>query len=324
MIDRYTHISQAVVDQPWAIVPEVYARMVALLELRQAGITLTKEDIEARIGGAGRERPETQIAQGVGVISMMGVIAQRMNLFSAISGGTSVEQMTSEFRALHDDREVKAIVFAIDSVGGSVYGIEEFANEIRAARGKKPIVAVADSLAASGAYWLGSQADEFVVTPSGDVGSVGVVMAHTDVSAASEKAGIKTTLISAGKYKTEGNPYGPLSEEAIAFRQERVTQAYAKFVRAVAAGRGVSEAAVRTGFGEGRIVSSDDALALGMVDRVATFDATLARLQQTPAQPSSPLAPRADTTQEPPLAATVQDRARDADRQRMALALLDL
>ena len=112
-----------------------------------AGVTLTRADVEARIGGSGRDRPETTVVDGIGVISMFGVLAQRMNLFASISGGTSTEQMAAEFRTLVDDREVRAIVFAIDSVGGSVYGIDELATEIRASRGRKPIIAHADSMA---------------------------------------------------------------------------------------------------------------------------------------------------------------------------------
>jgi signal peptide peptidase SppA len=235
-----------------------------------------------------------------------------MNLFGRMSGGTSTELMAAEFRELLRDTQVKAILFDINSPGGTVYGIPELAEEIRAARGVKPIVAVADALAASGAYWLGTQADELYVTPSGDVGSIGVVTAHTDLSAAAEKAGVKTTLVSAGRFKTEGNPYQPLGEEAYAHLKDRVDALYTTFVRDVARGRGVSDAVVREGFGQGRLVSATTARDLGMVTGIQTFDATLAKLQQLPTPRTSlPLAPRAsvDTPQEPS-PATGQDPRR--------------
>jgi len=305
-LDRYSHITQAVFDQPWAIVPETFAKIVDLVQLRNAGITLTRADVEARIGGAGRDRPETEVVDGVGVVSMFGVIAQRMNLFASISGGTSTEQMAAEFRALLDDRDVRAILFAIDSPGGSVYGIDELASEIRASRGIKPIIAHANPKAASAAYWLGAQADEFVVTPSGDVGSVGVVSAHTDLSGTAEKTGIKTTLISAGRYKTEDNPYEALSEEGRAYLQARVDETHARMVRAIAAGRKVSDATVRAGFGEGRVLGAEAALAAGMVDRIEPFEATLARLQGRARQAPSaaPLRASADPVRQEPSAAT--------------------
>ena len=90
--------------------------------------------------------------------------------------------------------------------------------------------------------------------------------------------GIKTTIVSAGKYKAEGVPFAPLSAEAHDALQGLVDQYYAAFVQAVAKGRGVSLASVKGGFGQGRLVRSEDALAQGMVDRVATLDETIARL----------------------------------------------
>jgi len=117
-----------------------------------------------------------------------------------------------------------------------------------------------------------------IVTPSGEVGSIGVVAAHMDISKMAESAGLKVTLVSAGKYKTEGNQFEPLSDEARAALQVRVDDYYAMFVKAVARNRGVSPADVRNGFGEGRVVGAKQAVALGMADRVATLDETLARL----------------------------------------------
>ena len=141
-------------------------------------------------------------------------------------------------------------------------------------------MAVANHLAASAAYWIATAADELVVSPSAEVGSIGVFAAHEDMSAALEKEGVKVSLISEGKYKTEANPYEPLSEEARAAVQSRVSEYYDAFVKAVARNRGVKAADVRGGFGEGRTVGARQAVQLGMADRVATLDETIARLQK--------------------------------------------
>jgi signal peptide peptidase SppA len=146
------------------------------------------------------------------------------------------------------------------------------AAEIRAARGTKPIVAVANTEASSAAYWLASQADEFVSTRSGRVGSIGVFAAHEDESAKAEAEGIRTTLVSAGRYKTEGNPFEPLTDEAKAHMQSMVDEYYSMFVTDVAAGRGLTADAVRSGYGEGREVTASTALEVGMIDRVATTE----------------------------------------------------
>ena len=107
-------------------------------------------------------------------------------------------------------------------------------------------------MAASAAYWLASAANEVIITPSGEVGSIGVLAAHQDVSAAMDRDGIKTTLVSAGRYKTEGNPFEPLTDDARGYLQSRVDDYYGMFIRAVADHRRVKIDAVRDGFGSGR------------------------------------------------------------------------
>ena len=86
------------------------------------------------------------------------------------------------------------------------------------------------------------------------------------------------TILSAGEYKVEGNPFEPLSEEARAFIQGQVDAAYAQFVKDVARGRGVSVADVKNGYGQGRALDAKAAKAAGLVDRIEMFDDTLARV----------------------------------------------
>jgi signal peptide peptidase SppA len=181
-------------------------------------------------------------------------------------------------RDANDDDSVAQILLDIDSPGGSVYGVQELAAEIAASR--KPVVAIANSLAASAAYWLGSAASEFHVTPGGEVGSIGVWMAHEDWSKAVADAGVNVTLIAAGQYKVEGNPYEPLSADARKFLQSRVDDYYQTFTRAVAKGRKVGVDAVRGGMGQGRVLGADQAKAEGMVDSIATFDQVVAGMQR--------------------------------------------
>ena len=91
---------------------------------------------------------------------------------------------------------------------------------------------------------------------------------------------MKTTLISAGKYKVEGNPYSALDEEAQSFMQSRVDDYYAAFTKAVARGRNVPIAQVREGMGQGRVLGADAALAQNMVDGIATFDEVLKKMRR--------------------------------------------
>ena len=119
------------------------------------------------------------------------------------------------------------------------------------------------------------------MTPGGEVGGIGVYRLHTDASGMLRKAGVKMTLISAGKYKTEGNSYEPMTREAQAFEQSNLDASYGAFTRDVARGRGVGIDPVRNGMGQGRVLGADAALAAGMVDGVMTFDDVVRKMQRS-------------------------------------------
>jgi signal peptide peptidase SppA len=274
---RYPHVWAFVAGSPWAILPEKLSAILAVLELREAGEHLDAEEIRARIGAAA-DRGGPRGGGGVAVIPILGTISQRADLLTESSGGVSTERVTRSLRQAMADPSVGSILLDIDSPGGSVFGVQELADEIAAAAARKPVVAVANSLAASAAYWLASGASELVVTPSGEVGSIGVLAVHQDESALQEKMGVRTSLVTAGKYKGEGNPFEPLAAEARGALQSRVDEYYGSFTRAVARGRGTTVSAVRGGFGEGRVVGAREAVRLGMADRIDTLDNTLARL----------------------------------------------
>lgn len=110
------------------------------------------------------------------------------------------------------------------------------------------------------------------MTPGGEVGSIGVWQAHFDYSQALAAEGVTPTLISAGTYKVEGNPYAPLEPEAQAFMQSRVDDYFLAFSKAVAKGRGVPIAQVHNGMGQGRVLGADAALEQKMVDGIVTLD----------------------------------------------------
>ena len=271
---------------PWALMPERLQAMSGILTRWSAGEppsdeTLFQVNTDRVLRDSRKQMAAASAGSGIAVLPLYGVVTQRGNMVDDISGpgSTSTQQFSAVLRQMLADDSVGQILIDIDSPGGSVYGVAELASEIVKARAQKPVIAVANSLAASAAYWLGCSASEFYVTPGGEVGSIGVWQAHFDYSKALEEDGVKPTLISAGKFKVEGNPYVPLDEQAQAFMQSRVDDYYNAFVEAVAIGRGVSVNDVRTGMGEGRVLGADAALALNMVDGIASFDDVLAKMQ---------------------------------------------
>lgn len=279
---------------PWAILPERLSAIASVLARWSEGGTASPEvmaAVRADVAAAEARRGEAARAGNgaVAVLPFYGVTAQRTSAVQDISGPglMSLQRFTQAFRSVVSDDSVGGVLIDIDSPGGSVYGVQELADEIYRARSQKPIVAIANSLAASAAYWIGSSASELYVTPGGEAGSIGVFAAHEDWSKALAEAGVSTSLISAGKYKTEGHPYGPLSDEARAFMQSRVDQYYGAFTRAVGRNRGTDVATVRSSMGEGRVFGASDAKAAGMVDDVATFDQVLARMAKSIGQGKS-------------------------------------
>lgn len=273
---KYAHILAAVTEERWALHEPKLQAILDFLARQAGGEKLSADEIEARIT-KDREREVTRQSGSVAILPVRGVIANRMNMMDDISGGTSAEGLSRQFQAMMSDDGVKAIILDVDSPGGAVSGTVEFASMVAAARGRKPIVAHVNATAASAAYWIASAAEELVVTPSGMVGSIGVFGVHDDISAALDKLGVKKTLVSAGKFKTAGNPYQPLDDDTRSRMQVRVDEAYDMFVKAVASNRNVTQTAVREGFGQGDMVTAQAALAEGMVDRIATLEETLQR-----------------------------------------------
>ena len=272
---------------PWALMPERLQAAAGVLHRWACGqtsdpVTLAAIADDRQARDTRRDAAALNAAGGIAVLPLYGILAPRANMVDDISGpgGTSTQLFAQALRQACADDTVGAILIDIDSPGGSVYGVSELADEILQARAKKPICAIANSLAASAAYWVGCAAGELYVTPSGEVGSIGVWQAHGDYSKMLDEEGVCMTLIAAGKYKVEGNPYQPLDDEARAFMQSRVDDYYAAFTKGVAKSRGVPIAQVRTGMGEGRVLGAEAARAENMVDGILTFDALVARLQK--------------------------------------------
>ncbi|WP_035384493.1 S49 family peptidase [Ferriphaselus sp. R-1] len=283
---------------PWAMMPERLAAVTSVMNrwsrgdaATQAALEQVAADQSAR--NARRQALANSAGNGIAVLPLYGVVTQRGNMVDDVSGPGSVstQLFATALRDAIADPAVGSILIDIDSPGGSVYGVAELADEIAAARSQKPVVAIANSLAASAAYWIGAQATELYVTPGGEVGSIGVWQAHFDYSEAMAAEGVKPTLISAGKFKVEGNPYAPLDDEARSFLQSRTDDYYAAFTKAVAKGRGVAISQVREGMGQGRVLGADAALAENMVDGISTFSDAIRKMQRD-AKSSRPKASR--------------------------------
>ena len=285
MAHRIDHVLRAVMDEPWAMTPEALRVVVEVLERRMDGTLLTEDEIAAALAASGRAAQAAAGAdslamqRAVAVVPIRGMLAPRMNLVTQMSGGAAVEHVRRQVRAANARPDVDTIVLDIDSPGGQVGGVPELAADLRAAETR--VVAVANGLMGSAAYWIASGADEIVVTPSGEVGSIGVAMIHTDRSQQSEKTGVRITLLTAGAGKDDGNPFEPLSEAARERIQARIDARYEQFVADIvtgrqAAGKAVTAATVRDEW-QADVYLTAAAVERGLADRIATLEETIDR-----------------------------------------------
>lgn len=275
-------------NQRWdvlAIVPEIFESW-----LQQSSKTDLKPEA---LGPEAQEKlnPGRKSLGDVAVIRVSGFITQKPNIFTLLFGGTSTEMLAREVRAAMGDPSIASLILDVDSPGGDVQGVTEAANAIRGLRGRKPMIAVANPIMASAAYWLGAQADEVIATPSAIMGSIGVFAVHMDESAAIANAGIKLTPVTWGRMKLSGASFLPLSEEARASMQARVDYFGKVMESDIAKGRRISPASVHGQYGEGEVFTPPGAKARGLVDRIATLEEIAGHLARGKGLP--PIPPRA-------------------------------
>lgn len=242
-----------------------YVRLAKGLQLERGELRIVAEEQRAMAARPADGRRPASSGSPIAVIPLLGAMSQRGGLSSA---GT--DDFSAAVKAAANDVSVSGIVLEVDSPGGEVYGIEEAYQEVRRARGQKPVVAQVNSRAFSGGYYVASGADEILVTPGGEVGSIGAYMAHEDWSRAMDEAGVTVTLVSAGEGKTDGNPARPLSEDALADMTATVERYYGMFVSAVSKGRKVPASTVRDKW-KARIYGAEQAVEMGMADSIGTL-----------------------------------------------------
>lgn len=296
-----------VLSAPWAIEPNRLLEIHAIYGAHVRGEHIDLAAVEQRLGRPlANEQRDYEIRDGVAVLPVEGVIAKKMNMFSRISGGSSSQLISRDLAAALDDGAVHSIILAVDSPGGTVDGTELLANAVLAARGRKPIATLGGGTMASAAYWVGSAAGEVYVADSTTaVGSIGVVTSHVDISGAEAARGVKTTELTAGRFKRIASQFGPLSDEGRMSIQDQLDYMYSLFVGAVAKHRGVSTDAVLANMADGRVFTGQQAVDAGLVDGIITMDALVEQLNRKHASARlAPAYPKALNVSAPPTSPT--------------------
>lgn len=269
-------VVDAIFAHRWAILP-AYLETILQVANREGNIeaALAGKAAHASLSPSGGNPFASD--KEIAVIPVLGPIFPRANLMTMISGATSIQKLTAQFKAAMEDPNIGGIILSVDSPGGEVTGVSEFAQMVFEARGKKPITAYVPGMAASAAYWIASAAEEIVIADTGEAGSIGVVAAYVDDKEAQKKKGVYTHEIVSSQSPNKRPDMG--SKEGRALIQSTVDDLAAIFISTVARNRGVSEDHVSDEFGQGAMFVGARAADRRMVDKVGTFETVVQGFQ---------------------------------------------
>ncbi|HOA72646.1 MAG TPA: signal peptide peptidase SppA [Phycisphaerae bacterium] len=218
------------------------------------------------------------------LIDIDGIIMNREKFELLGEGENPVSLFAEKLNKAAKDPSVKGVVLRINSPGGGVTASDLMYNELQVFKqrteGKRPVVAVLMDVAASGGYYVACGADEIVAHPTTITGSIGVIMQLFSLSGTMNKLGADATAITSGPMKDAGSPFKKLRPEERAIFQSIVDDFYARFVAVVVRGRpNLTEEKVRE-IADGRIYSAQQALELGLVDRIGSLRDALASVKE--------------------------------------------
>ena len=267
----------AIMEYPWAISDEGRMVIEGILDRAMAGADIDLAAVATQIG-----RPldntggRVEMRGSIAVFDVQGPLFRRSDLFTNVSSSTTVENMALDLQKAADNSLITAILLNIDSPGGQVNGIQEFADQVSEVGAIKPVVAYIDGIGASGAYWIAAAANKIVVNDASMVGSIGVVASIRDNRAAQERQGVKQYEIVSTQ-----SPYkrpDVATVEGRAQIQEMVDALADVFIDRVASFRGISADDVLARYGQGKMLHAKAAIDAGMADEVSRFEPLVARL----------------------------------------------
>ena len=217
-----------------------------------------------------------EMRDGIAIIPVSGVISRYAGMFEAICGGTSTQTLALNFQAALDDPSCRGILLAVDSGGGEANGINELAEMVYAARGKKPIKAYVSGTGASAAYWIAAAADEVIMDATAQVGSIGTVQGFRFRKEKDDS--IETLeLVSS---QSPDKRLDPRTEAGKAKYQAALDQLSDVFIDRVATYRGVKRDKVLSDFGQGWCLIGADAVKAGMADKLGSYESTINEMKK--------------------------------------------
>lgn len=269
---RLFRVAQMLRARPVAILPRVFAVVDEQLSTAIVNGAQSRGGAEIVNGAQARldaetkdDKPAYRIIDGVAIVPMYGICGRRLSDLDMACGGVDVERVAKMLKDADADSTVQAIVFDVDSPGGSVAGVTACADCVRNL--VKPTVVYCDSICASAAYWIGSQASAIVIGETAEVGSVGVYCAILDESVAYDKAGRRVDVIASGEHKGAGVPGTSLTDAQRAEMQRNIDTLAQIFKGAVM----VARPGIKQELLDGRVFIGAQAVTEGFADEVGAL-----------------------------------------------------
>lgn len=197
----------------------------------------------------------------------------------SITDGTGREGITSkryvkEIEKLRDNEKVKAVVFRVNSGGGSAYASEEIWEAIGLLKAKKPVVVSMGDYAASGGYYISCNANKIIAQPNTLTGSIGIFGMFPNVEGLTKKIGVSVDVVKTNKYSDFGNITRPMRDDEKALLQNYIERGYDLFLTRCAEGRGMSKDSLDL-IAQGRVWTGNQALERGLVDELGGIDTAI-------------------------------------------------
>lgn len=209
----------------------------------------------------------------VGIVSISGPLVTENNRWNRYFGVVSYEEIRNAVFSAIEHPEVSAVLLLLGTPGGSASGVSGAADFIREVNDSLcPVYAFTDTVMASGGYWLGSSSKEIFAGKLATVGSIGVITTHASYAERLKKDGVEVTVIRKGEYKSLGTPYEKLDGKAREQIEAQMDSIYNVFLETVSDYRGIPIPALIATAAEGRVFIGAEAVPVGLVDSIDTFD----------------------------------------------------
>lgn len=265
---------------PWAIQEEPFRAAVDRITGPGFDLALHLRTEGAAVQASASTARGYTTAGSEGSVAVVAIRGTMMKHQTSMGEGASTVLARRAIRAAVADKTIDGILLLIDSPGGTVAGTGDLADEVAAANKQKPVVAYIEDLGASAAYWVASQASKVFANAGALVGSIGTFAVLYDFSGQAGQMGVKVRVARAGKFKGMAVDGTEITDEQFAYWQGIIDKLNAQFLSGVSAGRKLPLSKV-TELADGRVHVGIEAQALGLIDGVQSYAATVDQLSNS-------------------------------------------